>query len=142
MARIATYNRVCMACGADVRSEALFCYNCGVAVNPVPTPGEQPPTIEKAEKSSPVAESPSELNVEAEPRDLKSPSGNAENGPLPLPDRKPLTPAMLKRKRASNRQPVEVAWEAPSQPSIVFAAISVALTIFVILILAAAMYLK
>lgn len=34
MAEILVENRVCEACGADVRPGALFCYNCGESVAP------------------------------------------------------------------------------------------------------------
>ncbi len=34
MAEILVENRICYACGVDVRKGALFCYNCGGAVTP------------------------------------------------------------------------------------------------------------
>jgi hypothetical protein len=49
---------------------------------------------------------------------------------------------MLRRKRAYNRQPVEVVWEEPETPSRVFVIASVVLTVMVVIILAAAFYLK
>lgn len=36
MASIIVKNRVCEACGTDVRSGSLFCYHCGESVDPKP----------------------------------------------------------------------------------------------------------
>ena len=51
MAEILVENKVCEACGADVRAGSVFCYNCGGAVSddlPVPSPEKNNDKISNA----------------------------------------------------------------------------------------------
>lgn len=134
MPKTATDNVACIACGADVRSEALFCYNCGGAI-----------------ASSPVMQAQAEIAEPNGERDLRDQLPDKSPIEMSKPvvkdaavktDRKPLTAAMLRRKRAYNRQPIEVVWEEPETHSMVFIIASVILTVLVVIILAAAFYLK
>ena len=138
MSKAATDNVACIACGADVRSEALFCYNCGGAI--AVHPGAAPDT-KIADKKAAYDPSPSE------PRrpdaDVPTPAANdAVAKSAVKTERKPLTAAMLRRKRAYNRQPIEVVWEEPKTHSMLFVIASVVLTILVAIILGAVFYLK
>ncbi|MGI8810942.1 MAG: hypothetical protein ACR2IH_00245 [Pyrinomonadaceae bacterium] len=125
-------NVICMACGVDVRSDALFCYGCGAAV--VDGAATQTEAVEQ-----PVAETFAEAD-NAIPADAATKSINATE--TNAPDRRPLTAAMLRRKKASNRQPVEVEWQVPENDSMLFAIVSVGLTLFAILVLIVALYLR
>ena len=133
MSQTAATNVVCMACGADVRSDALFCYGCGAAIaDGVETETEaeavEPPVVPAAQNDNGKA-----VEAVAETRD---------DAALKAPSRRPLTAAMLRRKKASNRQPVEVEWQVPENDSMLFAVASVGLTIFAVLVLIAALYLR
>ena len=136
MTKNAVENVACIACGADVRSEALYCYNCGGAVATQPDPERG---AEQGEPKQHVNVAPTQgAESITQPRlDVRVESTTGENT-----QRKPLTSAMLRRKRASNRQPVEVIWEEPSRPSMMFVVASIIVTILTVLILAAALYLK
>ena len=135
MQKDATENIACIACGADVRSEALFCYNCGGAVA-TQTDSEMTQNVETIH-----AEVDTERNATDAVRTSK-PHLSVVTGKAAKPERKPLTAAMLRRKRASNRQPIEIVWEEPSRPSIMFVVASIVLTVLTVLILAIALYLK
>lgn len=140
MQKTATDNVVCIACGADVRSEAMFCYNCGgaVVVHPESAADTNLATaVLGAERDQTVSPSTPEEIV---PPTAAGPA--ATNGSAAKPERKPLSAAMLRRKRAYNRQPVEVVWEEPGNPSVTFVITSVVFTIIAALLLAAALYLK
>ena len=136
MQKAATDNVVCIACGTDVRSEALFCYNCGGAV-----------AVQSEAAADAIGESESEERVFASPPEkIVSPTASGTpdaNGAAAVKSEpKPLSAAMLRRKRAYNRQPVEVVWKEPGRPSVAFVITSVVFTIFAALLLAAALYLK
>lgn len=133
MPRAATKNLVCRACGADIRSEALFCYGCGEAV----ATSEEPPAslfeTDSREKDN------TRLSTIMETSSLEPET--ARDTPLSA-NKKPLTAAMLRRKRAMRRRPVEVEWREPEGSSKAFVVASVIFTIIAALILAAALYLK
>jgi len=136
MPKEAVENVACITCGADVRSEALYCYNCGGVVATQPAPERAAEQAEKKQRETVAAPRGAESVTESRP-DVPVVSTTGAN-----PQRKPLTSAMLRRKRASNRQPVEVIWEEPSRPSMIFVVASIIVTILTVLILAAALYLK
>jgi hypothetical protein len=136
MPKDATKKVACIACGADVRSEALFCYNCGGAVAAQPHSDRVVEQVETKQQETLAAPQADESIPESK-ADVPVVTGTGADT-----RRKPLTSAMLRRKRASNRQPVEVIWEEPARPSMMFVVASVILTILTVLILAAALYLK
>jgi hypothetical protein len=137
--KTATDNVVCISCGADVRSEALFCYNCGGAIAVHPEAAEAKSNGAAAEQAP--AEKVTEKDADKIAVKPDVAAADAKNKAART-DRKPLTAAMLRRKRAYNRQPVEVVWQEPSQPSPLFVIASVVFTIFAAILLAAALYLK
>ncbi|MEP7213975.1 MAG: zinc ribbon domain-containing protein [Acidobacteriota bacterium] len=140
MQKAATDNVVCIACGADVRSEALFCYNCGGAVVVQPKPA-----VDTKSADAVVEAEPEQMVASATPEKIVPPTetGTAvTNGSTAKPESKPLSAAMLRRKRAYNRQPVEVVWEEPRKPSVTFVITSIVFTLIAALLLAAALYLK
>ncbi len=131
MAETLVKNRVCNGCGADVRSGAFFCYNCGSSVTAdvaspekngnneigektekIPFPektfeGEKIPAVENKETAE---KNEAEKNAEAKPA-LKSAASMR---------RKPKT---IQRKR------IEVTWEEPaSAPNVWFLLVAVLLT--------------
>lgn len=142
MQKAVSENVICIACGADVRSEALFCYNCGgaVAIHPESPTIEEPSVSEAtpAEPRNPVDSVLEPPGVTTKPlvKELASKDSLVEK------DAKPLTAAMMRRKRASNRQPVEIAWEEPAQPSMLFVVMSVVLTVLTVFILIGVLYLR
>jgi hypothetical protein len=140
MPRHAEENVVCIACGAGVRREALFCYNCGGAVA-VDAGGVNKANPKDESVESKLADHLAETKVDEMVPESKL-GGDQPKFTAAKNERKPLTAAMLRRKRASNRQPVEIVWEEPSQPSMLFAIASAVLTLLTALILAAALYLK
>jgi len=132
MSKAVTDKTACAACGADVRSEALFCYSCGGDL------GGASPTDRPAEVvggSAKTGKTPESNNAAAQSNSDLSDAKSKEKA-------KPLSAAMLRRKRAFNRQPVEVVWNVPESHSMTFLIASIALTILVGIILAAAFYLK
>ena len=108
---------VCDACGADVRDESLFCYNCGERVR------EEQATNDVA----------SDVHASKEPVIAQMPGS-----------RPPLRSAasLRKQRRAYNRQPIEVSWEPASRSSIVFVVSTVILAVGALILLALALYLR
>jgi predicted amidophosphoribosyltransferase len=102
----------CEACGADVREGSLFCYNCGSSVTPT--------GVVEALKENPVI------------------------ADVPAQERPPLKSAasIRKHRRALNRQPVQVSWEAPEGPATAFIVVTIVLTVGAIVLLALALYLR
>lgn len=122
MAETLVDNAVCGACGADVREESLFCYNCGASVQgavPEPAPIEPKPAQPVVDSSAP-AES---ANPDARP---------------------PLRSAasLRKQRRASNRQPVEVSWQQPTGAPVGFIIATIVLSAGALVLLILALYLR
>jgi hypothetical protein len=136
----ATDNVVCISCGADVRSESLFCYNCGGSVAKGPVSSEGKGDESDPGRSADASGARANESANKPPSPALRPSAGPES-PSKVGG-KPLTAAMLRRKRAYNRQAVEVVWEEPEGRPTVFAIASAILTIIAALILAAALYLK
>ena len=102
---------VCNACGADVRDESLFCYNCGKKIK------EDVPTVEVEPATHEVAMAPTS----------RPPLRSAAE--------------LRKQRRAFNRQPVEVTWEPPSGSPIGFVITTIILTLAALVLLLLALYL-
>ena len=104
----------CGACGADIRDESLFCYNCGAAVT----------------KAVVAHEIPAEVN--SHPAVTKPGS------------RPPLRSAasMRKQRRAFNRQPVKVSWEQPEGSPKAYIITTIALVLGAAALLVLALYLR
>ena len=113
MVETAVESSVCEACGADVRDESLFCYNCG---GPVAT------TRERLVETS-ISEEPTDIEPAAKPP-LRSAA------------------SLRKQRRAFNRQPVEVRWEHPAGSPTGFVIATVILTAAALVLLILALYLR
>ena len=120
-------NKVCDACGVDVRPESLFCYNCGGAV------GEK-----KNNASLPERAVTEQADDDKTPQIEQSAIEKVSDKPIPKPDiqqRTKLKSAADFRRKSKilQKTKVEVVWEEhENAPNVWF--ISVA----VLLILAAA----
>ena len=135
-------NVICITFGVEVRNGAIFCYNCGSAVAR-DSRGEQsfevPDTDADADEevetiSADDAEIEKALAATEKPADKKPGTGLAK--------RRPLTAAMLRRKKAYNRKPVEIVWEEPESDSPVFLIVSLTLALIAFLILLTVFYIK
>ncbi|MEP7076273.1 MAG: zinc ribbon domain-containing protein [Acidobacteriota bacterium] len=85
MSDVLVEEKTCGKCGADVRSDTQFCYNCGESMDPVAVPSPVSSVLEKIDDGNS--------------------SSTAEGTPL-------RSAASLRRKdRDRGRKPVEVFWE-------------------------------
>lgn len=148
MAETLVENKICEACGADVRPGSLFCYNCGESVT-----GEVSLPASTNNKNKKVGGVLLEDEI-VKNNDLKtSPldGGKIEktaDAPIPKPsiqeEAKLKSAANLRRKaKTFQRKTVEVVWEEPENaPNKWFPIVALILTLFVFLIFLLAMYLK
>ncbi len=139
-------NRVCNACGADVRPQADFCYNCGKAVsaakpeinlNAGENSGE--PKSQKTDESGANQINP--IVAEESVEKLK----NADLKSANIREEAKLKSAASLRRRAKSFQPkkIEVVWtEHDSAPNVWFISGAVFLTILAAVILFLALYFK
>lgn len=104
----------CGACGADIRDESVFCYNCGGPV--------------REEVAAPVAEAV-----------VENPIAVVQPGSRP-----PLRSAasLRKQRRAFNRQPVEVSWEQRTSSGTGFIITTFVLVIGALVLSLIALYLR
>jgi hypothetical protein len=172
MAEKVLENRVCKACGADVRPQALFCYNCGASV--APDVGESNGASGAASSSwrSAGGETFNENNREIETKAKKKKSKRETLRPIEKPtvalegnfsspspppavaadadeQTKLKTAAALRKSvkaspAATKKKTIEVVWEEPDSnaPNIWFIVAALVLTLFAAGILFAALYLK
>jgi hypothetical protein len=164
MAETLVENRICSACGAEVRRGALFCYNCGGAVAPeMPATAEkteinQPPTIdvfrdalveEKLVAEKPVTENPEPseqvLAERAETAEAAAPLDAPVDKPDVVEEAKLKSAASLRRKpkTVQKRKVEEVVWTGhENAPNAWFIFVAVVLTLLALGIFWLAMYLK
>ena len=127
MAEITVEKKICPTCGADVRPQALFCYNCGGAVkNNTPLPKRKNGTGNIAETTiKKVLE-----NDAAEPRQIieeKIEFRKDESVPKDLPDAKNSSvseeaklksaAAMRRKAKSFQKQEIQIVWEEPENDS-------------------------
>src|SRR5688572_10527128 len=98
MAETAVKNATCESCGAEVRDESVYCYNCG---KPVVTPPVEVEEIED-DNAEPVASTP-----------VRPPLRSAAS--------------LRKKRRAFNRQPIEITWEPVEKSPTIFIAATIVL---------------
>jgi len=112
MSETAIETAVCSSCGADVRDESVFCYSCGERVEGTVTSSDDAPATK-------------------------------ENAVLPG-SRPPLRTAasLRKKRRAFNRQPVEISWEPPSGSPTGFVITTIVLAVGALVLLLLALYLR
>ena len=133
MAETVVENRVCSACGTDIRSNALFCYNCGGTVAPEVV-------IALKDKKNFVDEEKNGDNAES----AEHPVGEVPvEQPIPkpdLPEQPKLQSAAAMRRKSKNLQPkrIEIIWEEhENAPNVWF----IAVAIFITLLAAGILYL-
>lgn len=119
-----------------MRRDALFCYNCGAAViQPQAEAAAEPETV------VPDAEPDRTDTVNAE--ETQEGAGDpVQKAAQVSKQRRPLTAAMLRRKKASNRAPVEIEWLPAEGETNLFLIVSLILSVIAIAIIAIALYLK
>lgn len=148
-------NRVCSACDAPVRPQALFCYNCGSAVAPEITENE--PDLATGKISFP-AETGDENNAETKTntdgnhdQPVEKPSGELtgnkteQKSPASPSETKLKSAASLRRgaRVAPQKKTVEIIWEEPDNaPNIWFLVAAFVLALFVVGILLAMLYIR
>lgn len=145
-------NKICGICGADVRPNALFCYNCGGALiiekqRAEETPENSlPPKVEqeviKREPEQTVSMEDTELSPVKENDAIKESERNENSESNRKPDLK--SAASLRRKSKSlDRKIVEVVWEEhENAPNALFISVALLLAIIAAVILFLAIYLK
>ncbi len=133
LAQPTTDNVVCFGCGADVRADAAFCYSCGASVVAAQLAAEEG-QIEQVPDKDFVLDAG---NMPAERVEAGIEHGESTKNA----SRRPLTAAMLRRKKAFNRRPVEMEWTPPEHDSSFFFITAMGLVLFAALILGFALYL-
>ena len=140
MAETLVENRVCNACGADVRSNALFCYNCGSSVAPdiVVALKDKENVAGKSFRENGNSLKPDDQSVVAEVIDKPIPKPD-------LPEETNLKSAAAMRRKSKSFQPkrIEVIWEEhENPPNGWFILVAIVLTLFAAGILYLTMTLK
>ena len=164
MAETLVENKICEACGADVRPGSLFCYNCGGAIS-LDLPESVKKNDKKTVREALLGEDLAENNdLKTEPLDSEA-VDNIVPKPIAKPSddelikniadktiEKPNIPEESKMKSAANmrrkaktfqRKTVEIVWEEPENaPNKWFPIVAVVLILFVVAIFYLAMYLR
>lgn len=146
MAETVVENQICNACGADVRLNALFCYNCGGSVAPeiVVEETDEKDKISDVWLREKIAENG---NKQVELKESLTVEQIADE-PIPKPDIQEEaelnSAAATQRKSATfQKKTVEVVWqEHENAPNGLFIVVALILTLFAAGILFLAMYLK
>jgi hypothetical protein len=164
MAETLVENKICEACGADVRPGSLFCYNCGGAVSQdLPEPEKnnnkkdvsnawlQRDLVENSDLKTTQLKKETVEKVELKPIEKPLSGGlleKIEDKPLEKPlireDAKLKSAANLRRKaKIYQKKTVEVVWEEPENaPNKWFPIVAILLILFVVGIFYLAMYMK
>lgn len=145
MAETLVKNRVCNACGADVRAGAFFCYNCGASISAdaaqLPERNGKNDQGEKTEKLLPLEKNFEDENVTA-PEERETAGKDEAIVAEKEPELKSAA-SMQRRPKTIQRKRIEVTWEEPaSAPNIWFLLVAVLLTGFAIGLWLLASYLE
>jgi hypothetical protein len=154
MAETLVENRTCSACGANVRSGALFCYSCGGSVAPAVPVAEnhKPAEVVLFRDEQIVEEAPEEEIIEpienvpvSEPEVLETPVEKPIEKPTIHEDAKLKSAASLRRKPKTFQKPKveEIVWTGhENAPNGWFILVALILTLFAVGIFYLAMTLK
>lgn len=146
MAETLVKNRVCNACGMDVRSGAFFCYNCGSSVTADVISSEKTENNAGKEKTENVLFPEKTFAGEKIPVVENKKTGEQNNGAEVVSEEKPKlksAASMREKPKTIQRKRVEVVWEEPaSAPNIWFILAAVLLTGFAVGLWLLASYLK
>lgn len=150
MAETLVKNQICNACGADVRLNAIFCYNCGKSVTAQTVIEEN---YKKDEVSNvwlreKIGENGNKEKLE-EKAELEKPliveqTADELIAKPDIPEEVKLRSAATQRKSTTfQKKTVEVAWEEhENAPNALFIMVAIILTLLAAGILYLAMYLK
>jgi hypothetical protein len=109
---------ICKACGADIRAESLFCYNCGGKVHVANLKGPERGPV-KPERNGTSAEGFDDSMVDST-----------------------SVPRTSDRTRRMERKRVNVAWEKTDGPGYLFLLVAAIIGLIVVVMLALAFYLN
>jgi len=155
MAENLVENQICSACGAPVRPQALFCYNCGSSVAPEienAPPGDAAGEVWSDEIAD---ENRAETNLLTDVSDSQAPpiekptdtliENKSEKKSPPQAETKLKSAAALRRsgRVAPQKKTVEVIWEEPENaPNVWFLLVAFVLALFAVGILLAMLYIR
>lgn len=152
MAETLVENRICNACGVEVRKGALFCYNCGSSVAPeIPAPDNHDSVSDAWFREDIVAEKSVAADSEKveKPTEAKTEVLDAADIPAKKPDileETKLQSAASLRRKSRPLQKIkieEVVWEEPENaPNGWFILVALVLTLFAVGIFWLAIYMK
>ena len=138
-------NKICHACGSEVRPNALFCYHCGGSVAPEIVESLKDKSVSNAwfrenigEEKNGDNSAPIERTTVVETSDNPIPKPN-------LPEEPKLKSAAAMRRKSKNLQPkrVEIIWEEyENAPNVWFILAAIFLTLFAVGILYLALRLR
>lgn len=156
MAENVVENRICSVCGAEIRPQALFCYNCGSSV--APEIGAATAQTNHDNKANETLDKPIEMPTDAliGNREAENKSAAATNTAAAAATNRDRTnlksAAALKRERAKSgqnllppqRKKIEVVWEEPEEdaPNVWFIVAALVLTLLSVGILFAVLTIK
>jgi hypothetical protein len=140
-------NRVCNACGADIRPQALFCYNCGSSVAPEIAGLERPESGANEELQSGETQAKGKTKSKKSfDRPIEKPDGSPVEKKSAERNSARLQSAAAIRKTAKSqpqKKAVEVVWEEPDNaPNVWFIVAALVLTLFAVGILLAALFVR
>ena len=116
---------VCSACGADVRADTLFCYNCGESL-------ERPAKADIHRSDDKIVSAPSASNG----------SAAAEHAIKAGPGMRSAA-AIRKEPKAFQRKPIKIAWEpSDGEPNFLLVLTSIIFLGFAVAAVALALYFK
>ena len=139
MAETTVENRICQACGADVRPNALFCYYCGGSLT---APAAK---IDLGNRNGGGAENGGQPAARTKAVIIKKIVDNPISNPIPTAEEPKLKSAAAMRRKSKRMQPkrVEIIWEEhENAPNGWFVFAAIFLTLFAAGILFLAIYLK
>lgn len=150
MAETLVENQICKSCGADVREDALFCYNCGKSVAPeiVAEENHKKDEVSNTLRREKITENGNREKTKDGELKEYLPVETVADKPIPKPDMpaeaKLKTTAATRRKSATyQNKTVEVVWEEyENAPNGWFIVAALILTLFAVGIFFLAMYLK
>ena len=132
MAETLVKNEVCDGCGADVRPNTQFCYNCGTNVS-----GAVEADAADGNKETTPLLLPENPVADLKPAAAEEKSGTQNNGNATAGEKPKLKSAasMRKKPKTIQRKRVEISWEEPeSAPNLWFILAAVLLTFFAVVL--------
>ena len=132
MSDVLVQEKVCGACGVEVRADTQFCYNCGESLEedaPIAAPeGGIEPAVIPSITSKDGAADVSERNGD------NTSSADAPDSPMQS------AASLRRRSRTATRKPVEVVWEPAGGTNITLIAATVLLVLFAGVMVILALY--